>query len=90
MDTRLFRPRHPSQRSQLRPWTLVQGLEYVRILHLAASTIEAEVETALERALAAGTTFGSATIRSLVRTPTIPPVTIGEPSSATYDQLLQV
>jgi hypothetical protein len=69
----------------------IADLEYVRILHLAASTVEADVETALELALAAKTTFGSATIRSLVRTttPTVPHVAIGEPSSASYDQLLQ-
>lgn len=62
----------------------------MRILHLAASTVEADVETALELALAAGKTFVAATIQSLVQpsTPTVPIVKIGQPSSATYDQLL--
>ncbi len=70
----------------------IADLEYMRILHLAASTIEAEVETAVELALAKGGTFGSATIRSLIRTttPTVPPISIGEPSLSSYDQLLQV
>lgn len=69
----------------------VADLEYVRILHLAASTTQADVETALELALAAGTPFTSTTIRALVQpsTATVPEVTIGEPSSASYDRLLQ-
>ena len=69
----------------------VADLEYVRILHLAASTTQADVETALELALAAGTAFTAATIRSLVQpsTATVPTVTIGEPSAASYDRLLQ-
>ena len=60
-------------------------------LHLAASTTQADVETALELALAAGTAFTAATIRSLVQpsTATVPTVTIGEPSAASYDRLLQ-
>lgn len=68
----------------------IADLEYVRILHLAASTVESDVETALDLALAAGSPFVAATIRTLVQpsTPTVPIVEIGLPSSASYDQLL--
>lgn len=40
--------------------------EYVRILHLAASTMEAEVETALELLLEAGTLLSAEGVKSMV------------------------
>lgn len=39
--------------------------EYVRILHLAASTLEETVARALEQLLAAGEAFDCATVRAL-------------------------
>ena len=41
-------------------------LEYLRILHLAAATLEADVEAALERLLAAGTVPNADAVRELV------------------------
>ena len=40
--------------------------EYVRILHLAASTMEAEVETALELLLEAGTLLSAEGVKGMV------------------------
>src|SRR6266513_1788760 len=45
--------------------------DYVRILHLAASTSEAEVETALQIVLEAGKAPTFATVRDLVQVPTM-------------------
>lgn len=68
----------------------IADLEYVRLLHLAASTVEADVEMALELALEAGISPVAQAIRGLVRpaTQVVPAVYIGEPSLVSYDQLL--
>jgi hypothetical protein len=69
----------------------VADLEYVRLLHLAASTVEADVEIALQLALDTGVSPVADTIRGLVRpTPQAVPalVQIGEPSLASYDRLI--
>jgi len=65
-------------------------VEYVRILHLAASTSEAAVETALATMLSAGTRFDYAAIKAIAKpdTPAIPIVTIGPPDLHQYDRLL--
>jgi len=64
--------------------------EYVRILHLAASTSQADVELALQLALDAGKTFDAELVRALVRPRrAMPPiVSIGEPDLSRYDALL--
>src|SRR3989449_1961245 len=65
--------------------------DYVRILHLAASTSEAEVETALEIVLEAGTCPTFVTVRDLVQVPTMRQVpAIGVPALdlSAYDQLI--
>ena len=41
-------------------------IEYLRVLHLAASTMESEVEAVLERLLAAGTLLSSADVKAAV------------------------
>lgn len=41
-------------------------IEYLRVLHLAASTMESEVEAVLERLLAAGTLISSADVKAAV------------------------
>jgi hypothetical protein len=63
----------------------------VRILHLAASTSEAEVETALEIVLEAGQSPTFVTVRDLVQVPTLrKPPEIGVPvlDLSAYDQLI--
>jgi len=65
--------------------------DYVRILHLAASTSEAEVATALEIVLEAGTCPTFVTVRDLVQVPTMRQVSaIGVPvlDLSAYDQLI--
>src|SRR5438270_2641466 len=65
--------------------------DYVRILHLAASTSEAEVETALEIVLEAGKCPTFVTVRDLVQVPTMrKPPAIGVPvlDLSAYDQLI--
>lgn len=68
----------------------VADLEYVRILHLAASTSQADVELALELALNTGSRFNVETVRALLRptAPAVPQVEIGAPCLESYDRLL--
>jgi len=65
-------------------------VEYVRILHLAASTYEADVESALEELLAAGDRFDYAKVREAVRPekPLIPVLELPKPDLGQYDKLL--
>ena len=65
-------------------------VEYVRILHLAASTSERSVEAALIAVLERGTPFDYAAVKTLAHPdePVIPLVAIGEPDLASYDALL--
>src|SRR5262249_15336907 len=65
-------------------------VEYVRLLHLAATTAEHEVETTLRALLDDGQPFDYASVQALV-TPTIPHVpsiAIPAPDLAQYDALL--
>jgi hypothetical protein len=65
-------------------------VEYVRILHLAASTMESLVEAALAKLLDGGDAFDYATVKALCvgETPSVPSVSIGAPDLAVYDGLL--
>lgn len=65
-------------------------VEYVRILHLAASTAERPVEAALATLLEREAPFDYAAVKALAAPdePTIPVVAIGEPDLAAYDALL--
>jgi hypothetical protein len=65
-------------------------VEYVRILHLAASTSEAAVERALAATLSGGARFDYVTIKAIAKPdkPAIPVVTIGPPDLQQYDRLL--
>jgi hypothetical protein len=65
-------------------------VEYVRILHLAASTTEATVEAALESLLGDGQRFDHATLKALAKPdkPAVPELAVLEPNLAVYDQLL--
>ncbi len=65
-------------------------VEYVRLLHLAATTSERQVEAALRAQLAAGATCDYASVQAHVRppAPTVPVVHIPRPDLAHYDALL--
>lgn len=66
-------------------------VEYVRILHLAASTMESVVETVLDGLLTADEAFDYASVkaRCLPESGPFPAVAIGEPDLGVYDALLQ-
>jgi hypothetical protein len=65
-------------------------VEYVRILHLAASTMESVVEAALDELLTAGAAFDYASVKAqCAPEPSVyPTVTIGAPDLGAYDRLL--
>ena len=65
-------------------------IEYVRILHLAASTIEASVEAALSELLGSGARFDYDAVKALAspERATVPEVTIPAVDLAAYDRLL--
>jgi hypothetical protein len=65
-------------------------VEYVRVLHLAASTMESIVEKALAELLASGTPFDYAAVKAVAKPerPVIPEITIPAPDLGIYDQLL--
>jgi len=62
-------------------------VEYVRILHLAASTMEADVETALSSLLESGERFDYARVKALASPEPIrvPRLSLPEPDLAVYD-----
>ena len=64
-------------------------VEYVRILHLAASTMETDVGQALERLLAAGTVPTAEQVRALVspEAPEVPALAAGTVDLTEYDGL---
>jgi hypothetical protein len=65
-------------------------VEYVRILHLAASTMETDVAQALEQLLEAGTVPTAEEVRTRVAPihPEVPELAAGEVDLAEYDGLL--
>jgi len=65
-------------------------LAYLRVLHLAASTMEHDVEVALEALQEAGDAFDAATVKARVRPEVkmVPQVDIGAPDFRAYDALL--
>ena len=62
-------------------------VEYVRIVHLAASTLESEVEEALQLLLEAGDRFDYAAVKALAKPEevTVPTIHIPEPDLSIYD-----
>jgi hypothetical protein len=67
-------------------------LEYLRILHLAASTSEHDVEAALDLLLEAGNPFGFDEVRDLVngaRISRVPSVAPPRVDLSAYDRLLE-
>jgi hypothetical protein len=67
-------------------------VEYVRILHLAASTMERDVEAALAMLLEQGSTFDYHAVKALAapEKPAVPIVNIPAADPAEYDRLLAV
>ena len=67
-------------------------VEYVRILHLAASTMEARVEKALAQLLQGAQPFDYVAVKALAKPEevTIPVVQISKPDLAAYDRLLPI
>jgi hypothetical protein len=65
-------------------------VEYVRILHLAASTLESRVEAALDKLLSDGGRFDYAAVKALAAPEqhAVPDVRIPTPDPAAYDCLL--
>jgi hypothetical protein len=65
-------------------------LEYLRVLHLAASTMECEVESALELLLESGLLQDSNAVKSLVVlvAPAVPELTVSDVDLSIYDRLL--
>ena len=65
-------------------------VEYVRILHLAASTMESTVERALEALLEQGEPFDYAAVRDLAKPEAraVPQLSVPEPDLSIYDRLL--
>lgn len=66
------------------------GVEYVRLLHLAATTGERRVEAALRARLDAGAPCDYAGVQAEVRpaVPALPAVHVPRPDLAQYDALL--
>lgn len=65
-------------------------LAYLRVLHLAASTMEHDVEVALEALLQTDKPFDAAAVKARVKpeAPEVPRVDIGVPDFRAYDALL--
>ena len=66
-------------------------MEYVRILHLAATTMEVTVDSALSLLLETGKSFDYAVVRELAepKVPESPMLTLpGRPDLKVYDRLL--
>lgn len=65
-------------------------IEYVRILHLAASTMQADVESALTALLARGVSLDYAAVKAVCvpASATVPHVAVGVPDLGVYDTLL--
>lgn len=65
-------------------------VEYLRILHLAASTMESDVAAALERLLSTDGMTSADQVKAMVapETPTVPAVAIPEVDLSVYDELL--
>jgi hypothetical protein len=66
-------------------------LEYLRVLHLAASTLEADVEAALQLLLADGKAITSEAVKALVitaRRPDVPTIEAPAVDLGAYDALL--
>jgi hypothetical protein len=84
----VFRRAYDALSARSQKWA---DLEYVRILHLAATTMQCEVEAALEAVLAAGEVpeYDAVKVRVVPRDlQTAPTINIAAPDLSAYDALL--
>ncbi len=83
-----FRRAYDALTAQRDPWKA--DLEYLRLLHAAASTMESAVEHAMEQALAAGQCPDADTVKRLVAPPhiTVPDLAVPTVDLGSYDALL--
>lgn len=74
----------------LQTWTERADVEYVRILHLAASTMESAVESALAELLASGDGFDYVKVKDLAspRPTSVPKLSVPAVDLAQYDRML--
>jgi hypothetical protein len=74
----------------LQTWTERADVEYVRILHLAASTMESAVESALAELLASGDAFDYVKVKDLAspRPTSVPQLSVPQVDLAQYDRML--
>ena len=74
----------------LQTWTERADVEYVRILHLAASTMESAVESALDELLASGDAFDYVKVKDLAspRPTSVPKLSVPQVDLAQYDRML--
>jgi len=74
----------------LQTWTERADVEYVRILHLAASTMESAVESALAELLASGDAFDYVKVKELAspRPTSVPKLAVPQVDLAQYDRML--
>jgi hypothetical protein len=65
-------------------------VEYVRILHLAASTLQSDVERALVELLERGNSFDYVAVKAIAapQATTVPDIHVGEIDLGAYDALL--
>jgi hypothetical protein len=84
----VFRRAYDALREQLDGWKA--DIEYLRILHLAASTMQSEVEAALERVLDAGECPAADTVKRVVAPEKIevPALEVPAVDLRSYDHLL--
>src|SRR5690606_22817258 len=82
-----FRRAYDALTAQRDPWKA--DLEYLRLLHAAASTMESAVEQALEQALAAGRRRDAETVKRRVAPPqsTVPALAVPTVDLGSYDAL---
>ena len=74
----------------LRKRTERADVEYVRVLHLAASTMESTVEAALAELLCSGSAFDYAKVKALAspRPRSVPQLSVAQVDLAQYDLML--
>jgi hypothetical protein len=87
--TLVFRRAYDMLAESLTGWDL--DVEYLRVLHLAARTMESDVETALERLMADKTLPLADHVRELVepRAPEVPDLVVPAVDLQTYDGLFE-
>ena len=84
-----FRRAYDALAERLSPWRA--DVEYLRVLHLAARTLESQVESVLERLLAGGTLPTGDAVKAFVEPdrPEVPELAVPVVDLDAYDELLE-